>query len=168
MSPYVAAYFAVESEDDKDGFIWSFDHDLYAKNGRKQWTAFPETTTDGSGDPEKWDPTLRAAFTLEEPNDWFVCLFYPATEFPRQNAQNALYTLTARFGQCHAEAISRLLRNQGAYRRYVIKADIKAKLRTTLREKHGIWRGSLYPDSAGAAETVKRAVPQLPKRVVPE
>jgi hypothetical protein len=26
-------------------------------------------------------------------------------------------------------------------------------MRGTLREKHGIWRGSLFPDLAGAAET---------------
>ncbi len=33
LSPWVAAYFAVSNHDDKDGEIWAFDHDLYAKNG---------------------------------------------------------------------------------------------------------------------------------------
>ena len=45
------------------------------------------------------------AFTLDEPPDWFMCVFYPPA-FPRQHAQQGVYTLTARFGRDHADAIA--------------------------------------------------------------
>jgi hypothetical protein len=42
--------------------------------------------------------------------------------------------------------------------RYVVAARLKEeKLRNYLREWHGIWAGSLYPDSAGAANTASAA-----------
>jgi hypothetical protein len=37
----------------------------------------------------------------------------------------------------------------------VISATLKPDLRKLLREKHGIWRGSLFPDAAGAADTAR-------------
>ena len=46
------------------------------------------------------------AFTVEEPPDWFICAFY--TGFPRTDAQAGAYTMTARFGRDHADAIARL------------------------------------------------------------
>ena len=151
-SPHVAAYFAVCCHDRVDGEIRSFDHDLYANKGREQWKRFPETTIDGSGDPDKFDYSLRSAFGVREPNDWFVALFYPPG-FPRQNAQQAFYTMTAQFGRCHARAIKDLLADETACIRYIIKGALKASLRRLLRERHGFWRGSLFPDSAGAAAT---------------
>lgn len=61
--------------------------------------------------------------------------------------------MTARFGRAHDAAISEVLKNATCHHRYVIAAQLKQQLREALREKHGIWRGSLFPDSAGAAET---------------
>jgi hypothetical protein len=150
MSPYVAAYFAVCNHNSEDGEIWSFDEPLYEQMGKKQWEKWPETTSDGSGDPSKFAAELTA-FTLKEPPDWFVCHFY--TGFHRQNAQAGAYTITARFGRDHAVAIANLLSDCSYFHRYVIRAELKATLRQTLREEHGIWRGSLFPDSAGAAVT---------------
>jgi hypothetical protein len=151
LSSYVAAYFSVSSDDTQDGEIWSFDEGLYEQEGIKQWTKYPETTIDGSGDPSKFDYNLKTAFGVQEPSDWFVCEFYEG--FPRQVAQEGAYSITARFGRDHAEAIAHLLKKSDHYHRYVISANLKPALRRTLREKHGIWRGSLFPDVAGAAET---------------
>jgi hypothetical protein len=75
--------------------------------------------------------------------------------FPRQNAQSGLYTMAARFGANHAEKLRALLRSDELCRHFVIPATLKEALRAALRTEHGIWRGSLYPDSAGAAETAK-------------
>jgi hypothetical protein len=153
-SPFVAAYFAAHENDGEDGEIWAFDEPLYEKQGSKQWQRWPETTIDGSGDPSKWGGASLTAFTLAEPPNWFICGFY-SPGFHRQNAQQGAYTMTARFGRDHAAAIAELLENPDRYHRYVVAAELKPKLRTLLRENHGVWRGSLFPDSAGAAETSK-------------
>ncbi len=154
MSPWVGAYFAVQDEDKEDGELWSFDEPQYEQVGKKQWRKWPETTSDGSGDASKFAAGLTA-FSLEEPPDWFICGFY--TGFPRQNAQAGAYTITARFGRDHAAAIAKLLANPSHYHKYVIRAKLKPELRMILRESHGIWRGSLFPDTAGAACTAKTA-----------
>lgn len=160
LSPYVAAYFAVcdlnPDHDKEDGEIWSFDRPLYEIKGAEQWEKHPETTIDGSGHREKFRAELTA-FTLEEPPDWFACFFYPSG-FPRQNAQAGAYSLTARFGCDHAGAIAGLLGESSHYHLYVVRSALKPKLRRLLRENHGIWRGSLFPDSAGAADTVRHTV----------
>lgn len=144
-SPYVAAYFACE-DDSKDGEIWSFDEPLYEQKGKQQWEQWPETTIDGNFRAE------LTAFTKEDPPDWFICAFY-SPGFHRQNAQDGAYTITAQFGRDHAELIARLLGDKSHYHLYVVPKTLKATLKTLLRERHGIWRGSLFPDSAGAAET---------------
>jgi hypothetical protein len=76
-SPYVAAYFAALGGDAEDGEIWTFDERLYAKNGKEQWRRWPETTSDLSGDHDKFKAGLTA-FTTEDPPkaDWFICGFY--------------------------------------------------------------------------------------------
>jgi hypothetical protein len=156
LSPHVAAYFAVRSDHACDGDLWAFDYDLYATMGKLQWKKWPETTTDRSGSDQKFDAKLTSF--SEAPPDWFCCAFYPAG-FPRQVAQAGAYSLTARFGVDHKEKISELLvAEPRSYGRYIIKAAHKEKLRTALREEHGIWEGSLFPDSAGAANTVSRVV----------
>jgi len=104
----------------------------------------------------KFDAKLTA-FTDDEVLDWFCCAFY-YPGFPRQEAQEGYYSLTRLFGVDHAVAIAGLLRDPKLFHRYVIDADIKVELRKVLREKHGIWRGLLFPDSAGAAETIKLEV----------
>jgi FRG domain-containing protein len=151
QSPFVAAYFAVSDNDTSDGEIWSFDHDQYLKKGGEQWMRWPRTTVDGSGEGAKFDVNLTA-FTVDEPDDWFVCQFYNMG-FPRQKAQSGLFTFTARFGRDHADSIANLLVENSYYHLYIVPAAFKPALRRTLRERHGIWRGSMFPDSAGAAET---------------
>jgi FRG domain-containing protein len=155
LSPWVAAFFAAESHDSEDGEIWAFDERSYATRGRLQWTRWPETTIDGSGDPSRWGGPGQTAFTLQEPPDRFVCLFYEVG-FHRQRAQQGAYSITARFGRDHATMIADLL-EQPQFHLYVFDAALKPVFREALRERHGIWRGSLFPDSAGAAETARRA-----------
>lgn len=156
-SPRVAVYFAVCDHDQNNGELWTFDEPLYEVEGRKQWKRWPETTKDGTGDPFQFDAKLTA-FLLDEPPDWLCCGFYPES-FPPQNAQVGAYTITARFGRDHADAIANLLPRRSSYRRYVINASIKPEIRKVLFEKYGIWRGSLFPDSAGAAELARSVFP---------
>jgi FRG domain len=151
ISPHVAAYFAVCDHDGSEGELWTFDHDEYAKEGREQWKRWPETTRGATGNPDDLDYSFPAAFTLEEPNPWFVCVFY-ALEFHRQRVQHAFWSLTPQFGKCHGEAVLELL-DESKCCRYEIEPALKPELRKILRERHGIWRGSLFPDSAGAAAT---------------
>jgi hypothetical protein len=162
LSPYVAAYFSVCKDDEENGEIWSFDQSLYEQEGKKQWESFPETTIDGSGKPEKFDYSLKAAFSVEEPNNWFVCEFYRRWYDPqmayegwlrRQDAQQGAYSITPRFNRDHAEAIAQLLEKKDHYHKYIITLGLKPTIRKTLREKYGIWQGSLFPDEVGAAET---------------
>ncbi len=150
-SPWVAAYFAVNGHDEENGEIWAFDEPLYELEGTKQWRKWPETTSDRTGDPSKFAEGLTA-FSLNEPPDWFICGFY-RPGFHRQNAQQSVYTMTARFGRDHAAVISWLLVNSECYHRYVVAAELKSTLRQVLCENHGVWRGTLFPDSAGAAAT---------------
>jgi hypothetical protein len=152
----VAAYFAVEANDTEDGQIWSFDRRRFAEDAEeKQWKIWPETTIDGSGD----GPMFRAemtAFKIEEPrSNWFTCYFY-YPGFPRQDAQHGAYTMTAWFGRDHAEAIEEFFKDNSCHHLYVVSADLKRALRDYLRQNHHIWRGSLFPDAAGAAETAAR------------
>jgi hypothetical protein len=154
MSPWVAAYFAICNRDNEDGEIWTFDERQYAKQGSEQWKRWPETTT--KSNDITFDPALTA-FTIEEPPPWFVCHFY-RQGFHRQNAQQSFYSMTARFGHAHDAAIADLLAESTRYHRFVIPSKLKPRLREILREEHGVWRGSLYPDSAGAAETAKKIV----------
>jgi len=155
-SPWVAAFFAVETDDSEDGELWAFDKRAYEQRGALQWRQCPEATLDGSGDANKWDPTMRTAFTPQDPFDWFVCIFYQPG-FHRQSAQQGAYSMTARFGRDHAAKIADLLEDRSTFHLYIIDAATKRDLRSALRDRHGVWRGSLYPDSAGAAETARRA-----------
>jgi hypothetical protein len=155
-SPYIAAYFAVCDNDKADGEIWSFDHFVYAHRGKDQWRRQPETTTDRSGDADKFQAELTQ-FSTTGKYDWIICMDYP-TGFHRQNAQEGLYTLTAQFGRDHAELMAKLLDDPSCYCRYVIAKALKPELRKRLHKDHGIWLGSMFPDSAGAAETAHTLV----------
>lgn len=150
-SPFVAAYFA-STNDKTDGELWAFDERAYESAGKAQWHMWPETTTDGSGSDLKFDGNLTA-FTTAEPPAWIIVMSYPPG-FPRQDAQHGVYTVMAQFGVDHAAAIAGLFPGDPSrYRRYVIRGEVKAQLRQVLRDAHGLWRGPLFPDSAGAAET---------------
>jgi hypothetical protein len=152
-SPFVAALFAA-SQDTVDGELWAFDERAYELEGKAQWVTWPETTTDGSGHAPMFDGKLTA-FTVPEPPEWIVVMSYPAG-FPRQEAQRGAYTVMARFGVDHAAAIARVLSgDRSRYRRYVVRSCVKAELRRVLRDRHGLWRGSLFPDSAGAAKSAE-------------
>jgi hypothetical protein len=157
ISPYVAAYFAVHDHDPKDGELWSFGRVHYEEIGKQQWKRWPETTTEGRGDDSKFAAGLTA-FMADEPPDWVVAVFYPSG-FPRQDAQSGAYTMTARFGRDHAEALKNLLKDDSKHRRYLIPAKLKPTMRRILLQDHGVWRGALFPDSAGAAETAASAFP---------
>ena len=153
-SPYVATYFAVERHDGEDAELWAFDQDTYDKEGPKQWHEWPQCL-DKDGEFQAG----LTAFTIDEPPDWFICAFYPEG-FPRQNAQNGLYSMTARFGCDHAAHIQRLLKSNDAQCRWTITKELKKQLRQWLHRDHGIWRGALYPDTAGAAETAASVYPE--------
>lgn len=153
ISPYVAAYFACRNHGTEDGEIWAFDEPLYERKGKEWQTKHPETMRDG-----KFDAKLTM-FTLDEPPDWFICGFYPVG-FPRQNAQQGAYSMTACFNRDHAEMIANLLNDKNAHHLYIVKKDLKPNLREALRNDFGIWRGSLYPDLAGAAEMASTVFPR--------
>jgi hypothetical protein len=157
LSPFVAAFFAADGNERQEGELWTFEHERYRVEGAQQWRRWPETTEGRSGDPAHFVADLTA-FLPDEPPDWFVCHFYPEG-FPRQRAQNGFYSMTARFDRDHSQAIARLLGDRAFFHRYVISARIKASLRATLRDRHGIWRGALYPDSAGAARIAADVFP---------
>jgi hypothetical protein len=151
QSPYVAAYFAVAQHDKQDGELWTFDRVRYEALGKDQWRRWPETTTDGTGDDTRFSAGLTG-FAVADPPDWVIACFYPEG-FPRQNSQSGAYTLAAQFGRDHADLLRKLLNGVSHCHRYVIPAKLKPLLRRVLREEHGIWRGALFPDSAGAAQT---------------
>lgn len=151
LSPFVAAYFACSDHDDDDGELWSFDNDRYEQKGDDQWKKWPETRHRGTG---PFDAKLTM-FSAIEPSDWFVCQFYPSPGFPRQDAQLGLYSLTARFHRDHNDSLANLLDGTHYQHLYIISSAIKRELKHALREKHGVWRGSLFPDTAGAADTAR-------------
>jgi hypothetical protein len=158
MSPFVAAAFAcgvdiADRDDDRDGEIWSFDYDRYVLEGDKQWANCPESMEVVDG--KRRFLAGRNAFVAEEPYNWFVCCFYPSGKFPRQDAQRGLYSMTARFGRRHDQAIAELLGDSRYFHRYVVPAAIKKELKEALRKRHGIWRGSLFPDVLGAADIAR-------------
>lgn len=153
-SPLVAAFFSASNSPDSDAEIWTFNEPLYESEGAKQWMKYPETTTCGTGAPEHFAAGLTA-FKADLAFDWFICAFYPAG-FPRQHAQSGAYSMTAQFSQDHRDHIAQILKAPEHFHRYVFPAGLKPLVLEALRERHGVWHGALFPDSAGAAETAKR------------
>jgi hypothetical protein len=148
-SPFVAAFFAVHNNDDNDGEIWSLDEAEYIKKAQPQWD-----------DPANWLYELnKAAFNVNDVADFFVFMSYPKG-FGRQNAQDGLYSVTSKLDCDHADCIERLLDNPSACTRYIIPKYLKPMIRDHLRERHGIWNGALYPDTAGAAKTAGEVFPE--------
>ncbi len=134
MSPYIAAYFAVEKSQDKDGELWAFDEPQYEIKGIEQWKNHPETTR--YRDDKSFDATLTI-FQLSEPEDWIVCYFY-LPGFHRQSAQAGAYSLTPNFNRDHSELIAKLLGDSEYYNRFVISAKIKSELLKILYDEYGI------------------------------
>jgi hypothetical protein len=153
QSPHVAAYFAVSSPDTDDGEIWSFDARQYEAQGAEQWREWGND----------WVKCVTSTeFMREEPPAWIFCMHYP-DGFPRQIAQDSSYTLAARLGRDHTECMAKLLGGPSWHCRYVIPKELKPKLRDLLRDRHGIWRGSLFPDAAGAADTAGTVFCRAPR-----
>jgi len=158
-NPYVAAYFACqEGDDNNDGEIWTFSADNYRAKGDEQWTKWPQATKGSSGRGDDFDAKLTM-FEPTNPPPWLICSFYPRG-FPRQQAQSGFFTLTADFNRDHAEAIKSLLNDLNAHHLYIIDKKCKGEARNYLRHNHGVWRGTLFPDAAGAADTAASVFPK--------
>lgn len=153
-SPYIAAYFASSKDVSEDGEIWSFDEHQYEIMGDAQWKKYPETIVDG-----KFDKRMTTAFSKDYQGDWLLCQFN-YIGFPRYDAQQALFSFTSQFNQDHAQSIKKLLIDSKYFHRYIIKGGIKSKIKECPFNNYGIWRGMLYPDTAGAAGTVRELFPQ--------
>ncbi len=152
FSPYIAAYFSVCNDKECDGEIWSFDYASYEREGGEQWKAYPEIPLDSPIE-------VRYAMVLDrkEPDpDFFMLMFY-YPGFHRETAQEGILGITGKFGRDQADAIKKLLKDDKKYARYVIKAELKSKIKPTLK-RWGIWSGSLFPDTVGAAETIKEVL----------
>jgi hypothetical protein len=141
-SQYVAAFFASESHAESDAEIWAFDRMLYQTEGFKQWAVGPPVTRNGEFHPQ---------FTMFMPElgaiDWFTCSIYLRNTFPRQNAQEGWFSLTARFEVDHASYIARLLKSPDRCKRYIIPGALKSHLLDHLRVSHGVQSASLFPDA---------------------
>ena len=157
-SPYVAAFFASSENQNAPGDLWAFDHDQYVLEGEKQWIV----SSDAMVKTDDRDILLfdQTAFQLDRPveRNYIVCIFYADKKFPRQNAQNALSTVTAKLGTDHASKLAELLKHDRYYRRYRIASRIKKDVQEYLRRCHGIWLGSVYPDLAGTMTLIKNTL----------
>ena len=164
LSPYVATFFAIIDDENEDGEIWVFKYDRYIEQGNEQWKKYPKIPLDAP-----IEVRYSMIFGRKKPNpDFFMCVFDYLSHH-RLNAQCGLFSLTARYGIDHAKAISSLFNNDSNYyHRYIIKSDLKRELQKILHDNHDIWLGSLFPDTAGAAEAVKtnlfRIVEMLPHK----
>lgn len=158
FSPYIAAYFAVSSNKDSDGYIWAFDYDRYKELGPKQWYDFPEMNEGSNFD------TLNPAFCLDYPaynkefkdEYWIICQHIAHFfSFNRIRNQDGFFTFASQFNIDHATALKHLLQGEEFYRVYKIKSEDKVPLWKELKENFNITHGLIYPDIVGAAESVK-------------
>ncbi len=150
-SPYVAAFFASETNHASDGELWAFDRRLYEVEGAKQWDVGPPVTQDGEFQPQ---------YTMFMPElgdiDWFICAFYFPDTFPRQDAQEGAFSLTANFEVDHAGYIARLLKTPERCLRFILPAKLKPGLLRHLSSVHQVDRARLFPD--GPDGTQKDAI----------
>ena len=154
LNPYVAAYFSINENENCDGEIWSFEDKKYLEQGNKQWEKITEIPI-GSDIKVRYD----VAFDEKTPEpDFFMCV-YNYLEFMRLSAQAGLFSMTARFGQDHAESIRTFFEeDRNYYHRFIINSDLKLELRQVLKEDFGICQESLFPDTALAAKAVKEKI----------
>lgn len=150
--PLVSTYFAVNDYDDKPGELWCFEYYGYETQGGKQWKNYPDILGDSS-----IHVRYRQLLDSTNPNPYFFMCIFDYLRFNRLNAQSGLFSVTSTFSKDHAEAISFLFKNdKNSYCRYVIKREFKKEIRKILKEQYNIWDGTLFPDTAGAAESVKK------------
>ncbi len=170
MSPFIAMYFAVSEyaneKDWQDGELWSFDYARYDDMASGQWGKFPETQKVGSDGRKVFDEEMPTIFTLEKPeHPWFVLQFLRG-EFSRLTAQQGIFSVTSRFGIDHAFALQELLEDEAFYHKYIIPKEIKQKIAEVLKDKYGIWEGSIYPDSSGVAKAIKKSVYKIERECI--
>lgn len=161
LSPFIAAYFSVCQHDDEDSELWCFDYDRYIEKGNEQWQNYP-----GVSPNVPVEVRYAQALSPTEPEpDFFMCVFY-YLDFHRMTAQDGAFSMTAKFGQDHAHSLFKLLDGNNYHHRYVIRSRIKPKIRRILQTRYGIWGGSLFPDTAGSAETVKEIMFENAQRTI--
>lgn len=176
---YIAAYFSVAqisdfSGQDNEGYngeIWAFDRKKFFEKCDEYWKNIPElqSTEDClkkdhlayhlSDGERSFEYILRTAFDEAAPHDWIMPV-YNYVGFPRYVAQNGLFTITSNFGIDHAKIISERLEDCSLYQRLIINSKFKKELRELLKSKY-CSRGDLFPDTAGAAETVKQTLNEV-------
>jgi hypothetical protein len=167
FSPYVAGYFSVvryfdcdnDDHDKSDGEIWAFDSKKFQDRCAQHWVDFPEIKLWYDWPEPKVDffeHILRTAFAETDPGDWIMPGYY-YDYFPRYSAQKGLFTIIGDFGIDHASKISKRLGDTTLYHHFIIGSKFKKELREILKKK-GYSRGTMYPDSAGAAGTVNQTL----------
>ncbi|MBS0189395.1 MAG: FRG domain-containing protein [Planctomycetes bacterium] len=117
FSPWVAAYFAVIDDWDKDGAIWWFSCRSYQPAMQRQWNRLGWHTTG-----EKPDDPIAKAFCSDCPE--FITQAQLGIPFERASAQQAVFTLAAPLGCYHDDVLARVF-EEGQFGRIVIPAGIK-------------------------------------------
>ncbi|MFO0859666.1 MAG: FRG domain-containing protein [Phycisphaerales bacterium] len=117
ISPWVAAYFAVIDDSDKDGVIWWFSCGTYASCMERQWNKLGWKTNSQPSD----NPVAKA-FQPDCPE--FITQAQLGIPFERASAQQGVFTLAAPLGCYHDDVLAKVL-EAGSYGRLLIPARIK-------------------------------------------
>lgn len=161
-SPYVAAYFAVESESDQDGVLWYFHTNrLEVRMRTLGYPAFDEAIG------KKELPIL-----FLKPSDLQCCyLFERKRKIERMVTQQGGFTISPDVLADHAEIIERaLVKNDGEelFRKVISPAELKAEFLLQLHRLNvnGI---ALFPGIDGLGRSLKEfATLQVLKSVPPK
>jgi hypothetical protein len=152
MNPFIATYFAVNTENTLDGELWSFDGQWWNIKGSEQWPKNLETKG------KKWEELCSIALAKDEPPNNWVTVAVDHVPFDRVKVQEGVFTFTSQFGHDHADSIKKCLEDRDHFELFIIKSDIKSDLRMKLQDRYEIFLGKLFPDLAGAAEMVKAII----------
>lgn len=152
QSPFVALYFAVTTEPEKDASIWTFDYYKYRSRGEARWKEIPKDVF--FGDPPEFDAKI-SSFRIDYEERWVICAFY-SPGFPRQAAQSGLFIFSPLFGVAHDELLSELLEDTMYFCKYIIPSRLKQPILEQLSKLHGITPATLFPDSQGVANHVRK------------
>jgi len=160
--PFVSTYFAVDDNDDKDSELWFFEYQKYLELGAEQWSNYPNIDKDCS-----ILVRYQQLFKPTAPKPYFFMCIFDYLQFDRIESQSGFFSITSSFNIDHAKAISTLFNGErDKYCRYIIKGEFKAEIRKVLKDQYNIWDGVLFPDTAGAAESVKRQFIKNANRVI--